>query len=574
MKKTFVSLLLLLFSISLISQTKWYNPIDAEYPVVQNRGWENEISNSYQRLPDRAKDVVRRSVWDLSQNSAGVAIHFKTNAEKIQIRYGVTGDFAMPHMPATGKSGVDLYAIDSDGNWRYLSDSYHFSDTITYTYNNIIPNTYHKNGFEYRLFLPLYNSVTWMEIGVPESSEFSFMPLLKEKPIVVYGTSIAQGGCASRPGMAWTNILSRKLDYPVINLAYSGNGPLEKEKVDLIKELDASLIIYDCLPNMLSLSDDEVKKRTVYGVMGIREKSDLPILITDHIGYLNDGMIAGMRDKADRLNKASREAYDSLKQAGVANIYYLYKDSINLPADGAVDAIHPNDLGMQAYADAYEKIIRQILSMPVGKISTTKPVSQRREPYFYEWKDRHRSKLEAIEKLNPKKVIIGNSITHYWNDEKGKENGPNSWKKYVEPKGYLNLGCGWDKIENVLWRVYHGELQGYNANEIVLMIGTNNIGSSTNEEIVEGLCFLFKQIQVRQPNAELKVIGILPRRGQEDNVKKLNEQISAMVNKNNWRYIDVSDKLMKDGKIVESYFSDGLHPNDQGYALIAPLIVK
>ena len=183
MKKTFVSLLLLLFSISLISQTKWYNPIDAEYPVVQNRGWENEISNSYQRLPDRAKDVVRRSVWDLSQNSAGVAIHFKTNAEKIQIRYGVTGDFAMPHMPATGKSGVDLYAIDSDGNWRYLSDSYHFSDTITYTYNNIIPNTYHKNGFEYRLFLPLYNSVTWMEIGVPESSEFSFMPLLKEKPI-------------------------------------------------------------------------------------------------------------------------------------------------------------------------------------------------------------------------------------------------------------------------------------------------------------------------------------------------------------------------------------------------------
>ena len=128
--------------------------------------------------------------------------------------------------------------------------------------------------------------------------------------------------------------------------------------------------------------------------------------------------------------------------------------------------------------------------------------------------------------------------------------------------------------ENVLWRVYHGELQGYNADEIVLMIGTNNIGSSTNEEIVEGLCFLFKQIQVRQPNAELKVIGILPRRGQEDNVKKLNEQISAMVNKNNWRYIDVSDKLMKDGKIVESYFSDGLHPNDQGYALIAPLIVK
>ena len=574
MRKTFVSILLLSFSISLISHTKWYNPMDAEYPVIQNRGWEMEINNNYQRLPDRAKDVVRSSVWALSQNSAGVAIHFNTNAEKIEVRYGVNGDFAIPHMPATGKSGVDLYAIDSDGKWRYLSDNSHFGDTVTYTYNNIIANNYHKKGFEYRLFLPLYNSVTWMEIGVPESAEFSFIPLLKEKPIVVYGTSIAQGGCTSRPGMAWTNILSRKLDYPVINLAYSGNGPLEKEKVDLIKELNASLIIYDCLPNMGSLTDDEVKKRTVYGVMAIREKCDVPVLITDHIGYLNDGMIAGSREASERLNKASREAFDSLKQAGVSNIFYLYKDSINFPADGAVDTIHPNDLGMQAYADAYEKIVRKILSMPVGKIATTKPVSQRREPYIYEWKDRHRSKLESIENVNLKKVIIGNSITHYWSDEKGRENGINSWKKYVEPNGFLNLGCGWDRIENVLWRVYHGELQGYNADEIVLMIGTNNIGLSTDDEIVEGLCFLLKQIQVRQPNAEIKVIGILPRRGEEEKTKNLNKRISVMAIKNNWRYIDVSEKLLKNGKIEESYFTDGLHPNDQGYSLIAPLIVN
>ncbi len=548
--------------------------MDAEFHVIQNRGWSEEIGNSYQRLPNRAKDIVRGSVWDLSQNSAGLSIHFYTNADKIEVRYGVSGPLAMNHMSATGKSGVDLYAIDPDGNWRLLTDRYSFGDTVRYSFNNIIESNYHKKGYEYRLFLPLYNSITWLEIGVPESSEFSFIPLLKEKPIVVYGTSIAQGACASRPGMAWTNILSRRLDYPVINLAYSGNGPLEKVKVDLINELEVSLIIYDCLPNMGNLTIDEVKKRTAYGVLAIREKSNIPILITDHIGYLNDEMIADRKEMSERLNKASREVFDSLKQAGVANIYYLHQDSINFPTDGAVDYIHPNDMGMQVYADAYEKVVRSILNMPVGDIITTRPVSQRREPDIYEWKERHSAKLDAVDKSAPKKVIIGNSITHYWNDETGRENGAVSWKKYMGPNGYFNLGCGWDRIENVLWRVYHGELDGYNADEIILMIGTNNIGLSTDGEIFDGLQFLCKQIQIRQPNAEIKVIGILPRRGKEEKVKSLNEQISIMSRNNNWLYMDVSEKLMKNGSIDESLFTDGLHPNDKGYSLIAPLIVK
>jgi hypothetical protein len=164
-----------------------------------------------------------------------------------------------------------------------------------------------------------------MEIGVPDSAEFKFIPTLKEKPIVVYGTSIAQGGCASRPGMGWTNILSRKLDYPVINLAFSGNGPLEKELVDLIDEIDASLYIYDCLPNMGSLSSEEVVKRTIYGVSKIREKHDTPILLVDHIGYRNQEMNNASKESGDRMNSALKSAYDSLVNQGVKNIYHLRK---------------------------------------------------------------------------------------------------------------------------------------------------------------------------------------------------------------------------------------------------------
>lgn len=573
--KSIIFVVSLLCTVALPAQTQWHDPLKEEAHVIQNQGWTREIGKTYQRLPDRAEKKVRKAVWNLSENSAGLAIHFYTNAEKIEVRYGVTGSHAMPHMPATGKSGVDLYAMDSDGKWRVATDKYSFGDTVTYTFNNLSQSRYHKQGFEYRLFLPLYNSVKWMEIGVPDSAEFKFIPVLREKPIVVYGTSIAQGGCASRPGMAWTNILSRKLDYPVVNLAFSGNGPLEKEFVDLIDEIDASLYVFDCLPNMVSLSSEEVIKRTVYGVKKLREKHDVPILIVDHIGYRNGELNELSRETADRMNAASRQAFDSLVELGVKNIYHLHKDSINMPADGCVDNIHPSDLGMQVYADAYEKIIRKILNMPVGKISTTRPVSQRREPYIYEWKERHAGILQNIQLQRPEKVIIGNSITHYWGGEPGRENGSQSWKNRVQPAGFLNLGCGWDRVENVLWRVYHGELDGYRASEVVLMIGTNNLGSVPDEEIVEGLEFLLKQIRIRQPEAGIKVVGLLPRRDKEAEVKAINRQISKMASLNEYSYLDVGSRLLtKGGKIDESLFLDGLHPNEKGYSLIVNDIIK
>jgi lysophospholipase L1-like esterase len=573
--KNIILIISILFAVSLSAQTKWHDPLKENVNVIQNQSWTSEIGKTYQRLPHRAEKNVRKSVWSLSENSAGLAVHFYSNAEKIEIRYGVAGSHAMSHMPATGKSGVDLYAIDSDGKWRVATDKFNFGDTIAYTFNNLSQSRYHKHGFEYRLFLPLYNSVKWMKIGVPDSAEFKFIPVLQEKPIVVYGTSIAQGGCASRPGMAWTNILSRKLDYPVINLAFSGNGPLEKELVDLMNEIDASLYIFDCLPNMGNLPLEEVINRTVYGVKKLRENHDVPILVVDHIGYRNDETNKLTKESADRMNTVSRQAFDSLVQLGVKTIYHLHKDSINFPDDGCVDNIHPNDLGMQVYADAYEKIIREILSMPVGKISTTKPISQRREPYIYEWKQRHGNILQNIQNQHPKKVIIGNSITHYWGGESGKENGSQSWKKQMQPVGFFNLGYGWDRIENVLWRVYHGELDGYQADEVVLMIGTNNLGLNSDNEIVEGLEFLLKQIKIRQPKAKIKVVGLLPRRDKEAEIKTINRQISKMVSLNNYSYLDVGNRLLtKNGKIDESLFLDGLHPNEKGYSLIVNDIIE
>lgn len=574
MKKGLFFICCILFVASLTAQTRWYDPMKEGFPVIQNQAWTGEIGKTYRRLPDRAQSIVRKPVWSLSENSAGLAIHFYTNAEKIEVRYGVAQSHGMFHMPATGKSGVDLYAVDSDGRWRLATDKFNFADTVIYRFNNLTRSSYHKYGFEYRLFLPLYNSVKWMEIGVADSAQFKFIPVLEEKPIVVYGTSIAQGGCASRPGMAWSNILSRTLDYPVVNLAFSGNGPLEKELVDLIEEIDASLYIFDCLPNMGGLSSEEVFDRTVYGVKKLREKRNAPILITEHIGYRNEEIDRLSGESAHRMNVASRRAFDSLVHSGVKNLFYLHRDSIGFPENGCVDNIHPSDLGMQVYADAYEKIIRKILNMPLGKTAATQPVSQRREPYIYEWKQRHRNILESIRSEKPGKVIVGNSITHYWGGESNRENGIESWTKFMQPAGFLNLGFGWDLIQNVLWRVYHGELDGYEAEEVVLMIGTNNLGGTSHEEIVEGLEFLLRQIEIRQPKARIKVVGLLPRRNREEEVKTINRKISEMLSSKPYTYLDVGYKLLKNGKIDESLFSDGLHPNEKGYSLIVEDIIR
>ncbi len=570
--------LIFLFASIANSQTnnlKWYNPMEVGMDVIQNRAWGNEIGNKYQRLPQRAEHIVGKDVWNLSKRTAGLSIHFNTNASDIYVKYIVTGAKSMPHMSSTGVSGVDLYAIDSDGKSRWTTGNYSFGDTVTYRFNDLIPSSYHSNGFEYRLFLPLYNSVEWLEIGVPEGSEFAFIEHLPTKPIVVYGTSIAQGACASRSGMGWTNLLSRQLDYPVVNLGFSGKGPLDSKMVDLISEIDASLYVYDCLPNMGNLSDEEIFNRTVYGISKIRENSDVPILVVDHIGSSKDEMNVEASDNVARINKASRNAFDSLKNIGVKEIYYLAKESIAMPKDGYVDYVHPNDLGMSIIVSAYEKTIRKILNMEVGDINTTIPVSQRREPYLYEWTKRHNKILKEINNEAPKRVILGNSIVHYWGGSSENQAGKETWEKVVKPLGYANMGFGWDRVENVLWRVYHGALDGFEAEEVILMIGTNNVGSSTDEEIVKGLEFLLEQIRLRQPHARIKIAGLLPRRNTESKIETLNERISDMAESKNYVYINPGrNLLLENGLIDESLFSDGLHPNEKGYWRIAKFIVE
>ncbi|MCL3781990.1 hypothetical protein EMN47_16510 [Prolixibacteraceae bacterium JC049] len=345
------------------SHLKWWNPNESKTNVIQGQAWPNQVKSKYHRLPEKVKDKVRTPVWNLGCQSAGLSIRFETNAQDIYVRYWLKGGIAFPHMPATGVSGVDLFRISEHGKRERCWGTYSLGKKSEYHFCIEDENAaYSAKGLKYQLFLPLYNEVDSLEIGVDTNDLFKVLPANIKSPIVAYGTSICQGACASRPGMNWGNILQRRLNIPFINLGFSGNGRLEPELISLLTEIEAKLYILDCLPN-LKPDKDDTYNLVLSAVRQIRKKRpNVPIILTEHIGYANWDNNRSSKEKYEKLNKALQLAFGKLKENGVNELYLLSKRELNLGIDSYVDYIHPNDYGMIQYANAYEKLIKEILN--------------------------------------------------------------------------------------------------------------------------------------------------------------------------------------------------------------------
>jgi len=323
-------------------QIVWY---DAVHLGVEGKGWQDTESD-YDRLPRTAQGMVREPVWGLSHCSAGMSVRFATDAKTLQVRWTLTKEeLAMPHMSATGVSGIDLYATDKTGNLRFHANGRPHDVSNTATFNL-------SGSEQYVLYLPLYNGVKQLELGIPQGKRLSKLAKLSEtRSIVFYGTSITQGGCASRPGMATTSLVGRELDVPVINLGFSGNGRMEMELAELLSELDPAIYVLDCLWNM---TPSLVSERLEPFVRKLREaRPTTPILLVEDSNVRNEPTTKG-----DIL----RKIYAKLRAEGDEELYMLSNAGmLGEDAEGTVDGVHFNDLGMARQAAVFAECLEPLL---------------------------------------------------------------------------------------------------------------------------------------------------------------------------------------------------------------------
>ncbi len=325
---------------------------------VEGRAWPDlPRLRWFDRFPAQAESTVTPAVWFLSRHSAGMLVRFRTDAAEIWARYTLLSDrLAQANMTAMGVSGIDLYARDDAGKWRWVGATRPNAKLM----RQQIIGGLAPGAREYAAYLPLYNGIDSLSIGVPTGASFEPLSPRNDAPIVFYGTSITHGASASRPGMSHVAILGRRLDRPVVNLGFSGNGRMDAAVGDLLVKIDAAVYVIDCLPNMDAAA---VKLKCVPLVKQIRAaRPNTPIVLVEDRRNTNSWILPA-RDQHHTDNHAAlRACYDALRKEGIRGLYYLEGDALlGDDTEGATDGSHPNDLGMMRHADRFEPVLRRAL---------------------------------------------------------------------------------------------------------------------------------------------------------------------------------------------------------------------
>lgn len=327
---------------------------------VAGLGWYGEEPSVLRRMPARMKDRMTPAVWGLAQHPSGARLRFRTDSPRLGLVARNPDASTMHHMTSVGQNGFDLYV---DGQYRNSA----WPDA-----KGLIQREWtlgeDRRVREVTLYLPLYKAVTIerlvLEPGAVVSAPSSFA---RPRPVVFYGSSITQGGCAENPGLSYTAILGRSLNLDFINLGFSGAGLGEPAVAEAVAEIDAEAFVLDYWAN----PSPEVYRDTLPGFVDTlrRRHPRTPILVTGPFWFPAEAGSSALHAQQEAKRKTARDFVAARRKSGDRAITFVDGLGMLSPSQGSglVDGVHPNSLGFQHCADGLEPLLRQALRLPAKR---------------------------------------------------------------------------------------------------------------------------------------------------------------------------------------------------------------
>ncbi|WP_277586462.1 SGNH/GDSL hydrolase family protein [Psychrobacillus antarcticus] len=337
-------------------EIRWYDPKDKPFRISGFAWFGKE--ERYRRLPAQSVYDIPVSVDELATNTSGGQISFRTNASKLELKVKLTDAVSLGNMAASGQCGFDVY-VGEPGQQMYYATA--FPSLLEHSYEKTIwefnSSSQHSTEQlrEVTLNFPLYQGVEEVLIGTnPEAIIEQPTPYLSDKRVIFYGTSITQGACASRPGMSYTNILSRRFNLEFINLGFSGSGRGENGVALTIREIERpACFVLDYEANV---SYKEYQDTLIPFIETYREYHPLvPIIIISRIPFVRDKALGEYEDYQNR-REYSKITVEKLKQQGDENVSFIDGSTLlgELWHECTVDGIHPSDLGFMEMVNRME----------------------------------------------------------------------------------------------------------------------------------------------------------------------------------------------------------------------------
>ena len=329
--------------------------IDAATLPIEGRGYpDDQLLSRYTRLPKDLQEKYNYGVQWGQQEPSSCCFRFKTDSDVLRIKCLLRWPpQSSAHNPSTGKSGVDVYQKCFEGKWGYIPPHFPQSQPLDLNLSYEVPVT---PGVETLVYLPNYNGVERLAFGVTAGRKLTALPSPSKKPVVVYGTSITQGGCSSRPGTSWPAVCGREMNWEVINLGFSGSGRMEIELAEAISRIDAALYVIDNVSNLhpdIARTNVEPFLRYLHA-----KRPDTPILVTHNPWVIHGPNVPTtfkeMCAIIGRMKAREPETWKKLYIGGTS-------EGTHYDRDYTVDGLHMADWGMvnvgKAFAQEFLKAI-------------------------------------------------------------------------------------------------------------------------------------------------------------------------------------------------------------------------